>query len=166
MKALFTTLFILLVSISYSQTTVSGTVVDGDDLPIPGANVIVVGTTTGVATDFDGSFTLTINQSPPFMLQASSVGFTTMTIEVTQNNQVVKFVLTEGTQLDEIVISASRTPERIFESPVTVERFGLKDIKNTASSDFYDGLENLKASLVFEYVEEVCCVVWVAHYVA
>ena len=37
-----------------------------------------------------------------------------------------------------------RTPERIFESPVTVERFGLKEIKNTASADFYDGLENLK----------------------
>ena len=43
-----------------------------------------------------------------------------------------------------MVISASRTPERIFESPVTVERFGLKEIKNTASADFYDGLENLK----------------------
>ena len=46
--------------------------------------------------------------------------------------------------LDEIVISASRTPERLFESPVTVERFGIKEIKNTASVDFYDGLENLK----------------------
>ena len=43
-----------------------------------------------------------------------------------------------------MVISASRTPERIFESPVTVERFGLKEIKNTASADFYGGLENLK----------------------
>jgi outer membrane receptor protein involved in Fe transport len=43
-----------------------------------------------------------------------------------------------------VVISASRTPERIFESPVTVERFGLKEIKNTASADFYGGLENLK----------------------
>ena len=50
----------------------------------------------------------------------------------------------EGSVLDEVVISASRTPERIFESPVTVERFGVKEIKNTASADFYGGLENLK----------------------
>ena len=52
--------------------------------------------------------------------------------------------MTEGNSLDEVVVSASRTPERVFESPVTVERFGIADVKNTASSDFYDGLENLK----------------------
>lgn len=64
---------------------------------------------------------------------------------MTSNNQKLKITLKEQqTQLDEIVISASRTPERLFESPVTVERFGLKEIKNTASADFYDGLENLK----------------------
>jgi outer membrane receptor protein involved in Fe transport len=84
------------------------------------------------------------NQNPPFKIQASSVGFTSGTQEITKNNQVVNFILKEGTSLDEIVISASRTPERIFESPVTVERFGLKDIKNTTAVDFYDGLENLK----------------------
>jgi outer membrane receptor protein involved in Fe transport len=48
------------------------------------------------------------------------------------------------TQLDEIVISASRTPERVRESPVTIERFTIKDIKKTASPSYYDGLENLK----------------------
>ena len=48
------------------------------------------------------------------------------------------------TQLDEIVISASRTPERIFESPVTIERMGIAEIKKTAAPSFYDGLENLK----------------------
>ena len=52
--------------------------------------------------------------------------------------------MTEGNSLDEVVVSASRTPERVFESPVTVERFGIADVKKTASSDFYDGLENLK----------------------
>jgi hypothetical protein len=46
--------------------------------------------------------------------------------------------------LDEIVVSASRTPERIKESPVTIERMGIKEIKKTASPTFYDGLENLK----------------------
>ncbi|MBC7641985.1 MAG: TonB-dependent receptor [Flavobacterium sp.] len=47
-------------------------------------------------------------------------------------------------QLDEIVISASRTPEKIKESPVTIERMGLKEIKKVAAPSFYDGLENLK----------------------
>ena len=47
-------------------------------------------------------------------------------------------------ELDEIVISASRTPERVKESPVTIERMSIRDIKKTASPSFYDGLENLK----------------------
>ncbi len=144
MKTILTFLLLFFCSISFSQTTISGTVVDDSGQPIPGANIIVLGTSTGNVTDFDGNFTLTYNQNPPFSVQASSIGFETVTIEVTTNNQVLNFVLNEGTSLDEVVISASRTPERIFESPVTVERFGLKEIKNTASADFYDGLENLK----------------------
>ena len=136
---------LLFCAFSFAQTTITGTVVDdASKQPIPSANVIILGTSEGTVTDFDGNFTLKTDQTPPFSIQVSSVGFTSQTTEITANNQKVDIVLTEGTSLDEVVISASRTPERIFESPVTVERFGLKDIKNTASADFYDGLENLK----------------------
>jgi phage terminase large subunit-like protein len=44
--------------------------------------------------------------------------------------------------LNEIVVSASRTPERV-ESPVTIERMGIADIKSQRRY-FYDGLENMK----------------------
>ncbi|WP_274474244.1 TonB-dependent receptor [Mangrovimonas aestuarii] len=144
MRTILSIVLLFVCAFTFAQTTVTGTVVDDSDLPIPGANIIVVGMAKGTVTDFDGNFTLTIDQAPPFVIQASSVGFDSATQEITQNNQNVKFILKEGTELDEIVISASRTPERIFESPVTVERFGLTQIKNTASADFYDGLENLK----------------------
>ena len=50
----------------------------------------------------------------------------------------------KNTVLDEVVVSASRTPEKVLQSPVTIERMGLKDIKKTASPSYYDGLENLK----------------------
>ena len=144
MRSILSILLLFSCAITFAQTTISGTVVDGNEQPIPGANVIVSGTTTGTITDFDGAFTLTVSQSPPFTIQASSVGFESASLEVTSSSDTIKLVLTEGTSLDEVVISASRTPERIFESPVTVERFGLKEIKNTASADFYGGLENLK----------------------
>lgn len=144
MKSTLSILFLFLCVISYSQTTVSGTVVDNNNQPIPGANVIVVGTTTGTVTDFDGRFVLSVNQEPPFTLQASIIGFSSSSIEITENNQNVGFVLEEGTQLDEIVISASRTPERIRESPVTIERMDLAQIKNSSSASFYDSVENLK----------------------
>ena len=131
-------------ALSFSQTTVKGKIIDNNGQPLPGANIIVTGTTTGTISDYDGNYTLTVNQEPPFTIQISSVGFETVNQEVTTNPQTIDVTLIEGTELDEVVISASRTPERIFESPVTVERFGLKEIKNTASADFYDGLENLK----------------------
>ena len=138
---------LLFCGLAFSQTTITGSVVDDNSQPIPGANIIIVGTSSGTVTDFDGNFSLTTNLNPPFKLQGSSVGFETIILEVTlarSNDQIINFILNEGTSLDEVVISASRTPERIFESPVTVERFGLKEIKNTASADFYGGLENLK----------------------
>ncbi|MFI0428845.1 TonB-dependent receptor [Mariniflexile sp. HMF6888] len=144
MKTILPFFLLFFCGFANSQTVITGVVVDDNNQPIPGANIIVVGTSTGTVTDFDGNFTLTFNQAPPFSVRASSVGFETVTIQVASNNQKLSFVLKEGTSLDEVVISASRTPERIFESPVTVERLGLQEIKNTASADFYDSLENLK----------------------
>ena len=129
----------------YSQTTIKGTVVDSNSMPVPGANVVIDGKPIGTVTDFDGNFVLETSEIPPFTLKISSIGYTQATVRVSSNNQTISVTLDEAnTMLDEIVISASRTPERLFESPVTVERFGIKEIKNTASVDFYDGLENLK----------------------
>ena len=145
MRTILSIVLLCFCGIAFSQSTITGTVLDDvSQQPIPSANVVIVGTSVGTATDFDGNFTLSTDKNPPFTIQVSSVGFSAKDIEVTSKNQVINVILNEGTSLDEVVISASRTPERIFESSVTVERFGLKEIKNTASADFYDGLENLK----------------------
>jgi len=138
---IFTLLFGVL---SFAQTTVTGTVNDENGMPVPGANVIVVGTSTGAISDFDGKFTLSVSQAPPFTVQASSVGFTTVTENITSNNQDVTFVLVEGSFLDEVIVSATRVPQKIFESPVTVEKFSLKQIQRTPSSDYFEGLFNIK----------------------
>jgi iron complex outermembrane receptor protein len=144
MRTILSIVLLFFCGITFAQTTITGTVVDDNGLPIPSANIIIIDASVGTVTDFDGQFTLKVDQNPPFTIQASSIGFSSSSQEVTSNNQILDFILKEGTSLDEVVISASRTPERIFESPVTVERFGLKEIKNTASEDFYGGLENLK----------------------
>ena len=143
----------------YAQTTVEGTVKDAAGEPVPGANIVIIGTTTGTVTDFDGNFTLATSQNPPFTVRVTSIGYSEVTAQVTSNNQTLNIVLQEAqTLLDEIVVSASRTPERLFESPVSVERFGLKEIKNTAAESFYGGLQNLKGvdintnSLTFQSV--------------
>ena len=131
--------------ITYSQTSISGSVKDSKNQPIPGANVKVSGESAGTVTDSDGNFSLTTTKKPPFDIEVSSVGYGSSTVSVTSNNQKVSVSLSEQeTQLDEIVVSASRTPEKVRESPVTIERMTIRDIKKTASPTFYDGLENLK----------------------
>jgi outer membrane receptor protein involved in Fe transport len=144
MKTILKVFTLLFCVVSFAQTTIKGKITDNSGLPLPGANIVVVGTSSGTVSDFDGNYTLIVDQEPPFSIRVSYTGFKEQTLEITSNNQTVDVTLLEGNELDEVVISASRTPERIFESPVTVERFGLKEIKNTASVDFYDGLENLK----------------------
>lgn len=144
-RTLFCALFFVLSIGAFGQTHISGKVVDSNNQPIPGANVVIVGKAEGSVTDFNGEFSLTTDQSPPFQIRITSIGFGTREVMITKNGQRVDVSLSEEqTQLDEIVISASRTPERIFESPVTVERFGLREINNAATPDFYSGLESLK----------------------
>lgn len=145
MKVYLSILLLVFCGISFSQTTITGKVVDAKNLPLPGASIQISGDTAGTVSDFEGNFTLKTDKQPPFTLQITMQGFVSQNVSVTAKNQNVSVqLLEEETKLNEIVLSASRTPERILESPVTIERMGLKDIKNTTSPTFYDGLENLK----------------------
>ena len=81
-----------------------------DNLPIPGVNVIVVGTTNGVSTDFDGNYQIQVKQDD--VLQFSYVGFKTQTIIIT-NQQTLNVSLSEDTsQLDEVVVIGYGTQKK------------------------------------------------------
>ncbi|RLD85694.1 MAG: hypothetical protein DRJ07_02520, partial [Bacteroidetes bacterium] len=130
----------------FAQTTVSGTVLDAfTNDPIPGANIRVVGNVTGTSTDFDGKFSLKINDELPVSLEITFIGYTSKTVEINSDNENLTIVLDESQNaLDEVVVSASRTPESLRESPVTIERMDVRAIKNSTSASFYTGLNNLK----------------------
>ena len=82
----------------FAQGTITGTVIDSEmDGPLPGANVMVVGSKTGTTTDFDGNFSLEVKSSTG-TLEVSFVGFKT---------KQVQFSLSGGSQdLGEIVLEA------------------------------------------------------------
>jgi outer membrane receptor protein involved in Fe transport len=131
----------------YAQSVVlSGTVVDKTTRePIPGAGVTVKGTSSATATNANGKYTLTTTQKPPFTVVISYIGFNPIEKEVTGNTSNLDFELESGVILgQEVVISASRTPERILESPVSVERMGTAALKEISAPSFYDALINLK----------------------
>ena len=71
---LISLLSVLIFSInSYAQKNISGTITDVDGSPIPGATIIIVGTTTGATSDFDGNYTISASEGQS--LEFSSLGF-------------------------------------------------------------------------------------------
>ena len=54
---------------------ISGVVNDENGEPLPGASVLVVGTTNGTTTDFDGNYSIDVNQDEEFTLSASFMGY-------------------------------------------------------------------------------------------
>ena len=56
MKTTLKFLVMLLSVATFAQTTVKGSVTDNTGQPLPGANIIIEGTTTGTSTDFDGCY--------------------------------------------------------------------------------------------------------------
>lgn len=130
-----------------AQNVVSGTVTNAAGEPIPGARVQVINVSTAYSyNDFTGGFSIKTNSSFPLYILVSMLGYENQTLEVkSEDRESLKIILAEvATSLEEIVVSASRTAERLIESPVTIERMSLKQIKNTTGATFYEGLENLK----------------------
>lgn len=128
------------------SVSVSGTVTDKlTNEPIPGVSVTIKGTMTGASTNENGKFSFTTTQKPPFSLTVSFVGFKSQERQITSSATNLSFQLESGAILgQEVVVSASRTPERILESPVTIERMGAAQIREAAAPSFYDAIQNLK----------------------
>ena len=85
------------------EVEVTGTVLDSQGLPLPGVSVIVKGTTTGVATDLDGRFSLSV-PGPESILVFTFIGFNSQ--EVTVGNQTsINITLSENlANLDEVLV--------------------------------------------------------------
>ena len=100
-KLLFVTL-LGFVSFALQAQQVSGIVLDENDNPIPGVNVIVEGTAIGTTTDFDGNFSITANQGDNIIF--SFIGYSSQTISADGQTMSVN-LSPDTTQLDEIVIT-------------------------------------------------------------
>ena len=96
-KIAIITIVLVCTQVVYSQTkTVTGSVVDDDGAPLPGVSVLVLGTSTGTSTDFDGKFSIE-NVDADSQLIFSFVGMTDQTISVGAQSEInVSNLLTES----------------------------------------------------------------------
>lgn len=115
-----------------AQTQIDGNVKDQNGLPVLGANVIVVGTTDGTTSDFDGNFSFSSNAAGSQTLRVSFVGFKTVEQSISLNGSTVTvaIILEEsGQQLDEVVLSASTTFRSQKQAPLSISSKRIKEIQ-------------------------------------
>lgn len=142
-------LFIVLATSVVAQAqsiVVSGSVTDKlTKEPIPGVSVTIKGKTVGSSTDLKGQFSFTTTEKLPLTLVVSYIGYATIEKQVAGNATNIAIELESSAILgQEVVISASRTPERILESPVSIERISSAALKELPAPSFYESLNNLK----------------------
>ncbi|MBO9202293.1 MULTISPECIES: TonB-dependent receptor [Niastella] len=138
-------LLLMITIAASSQTTISGTVRSSTNKEIiPFATVSIKGSSSGTFTDEKGTFKFASSHALPLTLVVSSVGFTSKEVQVTSAGSI-DIDLDPGSSLGaEVVVSASRVPERILESPVSIERMNVGAIRASAAPNYYDGVANLK----------------------
>ncbi|NNE76876.1 MAG: SusC/RagA family TonB-linked outer membrane protein, partial [Pricia sp.] len=89
------------------QSTVTGTVVDSEGVPLPGANVIEKGTTNGTQTDFDGNFSLEVADDATLVI--SYIGFLTQEVAVDGQSSINVQLGEDSAQLDEVIVTGYQT---------------------------------------------------------
>ncbi|MCU0443635.1 MAG: TonB-dependent receptor [Microscillaceae bacterium] len=132
-KRLFLIGISLFISFSaFAQTKIAGKAVDSESgSGLPGVNVVVKGTAVGTITDNNGAFAIEVKLTPPFTLLFSYVGYGTQELLVDGSNlDNVEVKMSAGTLLsDEIVVSASRRPEKLTEAPSAISVINSADFE-------------------------------------
>jgi len=105
-------LFSFAISLTYAQVrTVTGNVSTEESGPLPGANVVIQGTTQGAITDLDGNFTIEVPGSDAILV-FSFIGLTTQAITVGDQTVLNVNLVPDITSLDEIVVTAYATQRK------------------------------------------------------
>ena len=150
MKNFLLTLAALLmtVSLALAQRTVTGRILDGKtNDPLPGASVILPGTTTGTVSDAQGQFSLSVPDNAD-AVNVSFIGYTTQTVPIRGLNTVT-VSLAEGSQLSEVVV-VGYTTSRKQDLTGAVAVVDLAPIRNIPSGNPMQSLQGRVPGLYIE----------------
>lgn len=127
-----------------AQISVTGTVTDANNNPLPGVSVRVKNSNIGTSTDPSGRFTLTV-PSKGATLEISSVGFKSQTIQVSDNAAPLSIRMTEDAgRLDEVVVTGLATSVKRRNLANAVATVSSKDLVGTAPAQTFDAALNGK----------------------
>ena len=102
-------LFVALLTISAQKIKIKGAVTD-NGMPLPGASIVVKGSSNGTVTDFDGFYELLVNSDDAIIV--SYVGYKTMEVEVKGQQLINVQLIEDAAKLDEVVVIGYGTTKR------------------------------------------------------
>lgn len=151
LNGILTLLLALVVQVSFAQgKMISGTVSDQDGMPLPGASVVVKGTSNGTTADFDGNYSISANQGDT--LTFSFIGYVATDVRVGSSDTINVSLKQDAQALEEVVVSAfgvTRAKKALGYSQQTVQGEALVQTKevdlNTALSGKVAGVQMVGA---------------------
>ena len=138
-----TTLFVVaLASVAFAEITLKGKVVDAKTgKALAGANVRLVGTSIGIATNNKGEFILEKIPDGTYTLRASYSGYEVGSMKVNGNKSDILFqLLATPVNLNQVVVTGTGTHRRLKDSPVPVEVISGSDLRQAGVNSFEDAL--------------------------
>ncbi len=132
-------------SYTYGQKTVTGTVSDANG-PLPGASIVVKGTTNGTTTDFDGNYTIDV-QSNEATLIISYIGYTTKEILVGDQTTISTILEEDAESLDEVVVTALGFVEKRDKIAATYSKIDSEKLVQPVENKIIDGIAGKAAGV-------------------
>ena len=122
-----------------AQFTVTGSVQDDSGEPLIGVSIVIKGTTTGTATDLDGSYELRIPTGSEATLMFSYTGYKTTEVAVSQSNNTADVVLEEDfAKLDEVVVTGLASGVKRSNSGIAVATVSGEELTENTTAQTLD----------------------------
>jgi len=142
MKLKLITVFVMLISyigMAQETKTISGTVADNSNVPLPGAQVKIIGKEIFSVTDFDGNFSLEGVQEGD-IFRVTFLGFKTAEVTITAENQYSVSLEEDSAELDEVVVVGYGTQKKrdLTGSIATID---AEEIQKTPASNVMQSLQ-------------------------
>ena len=142
LKILLVPAFISVTSLhAAAEYTVRGKITDSDGEPLAGASIVVRGLSgTGAMADAEGNYVLKVPDDRQHTIVVSFMGFMTQSrILKPEDASHVDFSLEENTvNLDQVVVTGTRTPKTLKDAPITTRVITSLDIERSDASDIQD----------------------------
>ncbi|MET7028548.1 TonB-dependent receptor [Sediminicola luteus] len=147
-KMYFVLAAFLFTAFAFAQGTITGTVIDGDlGDPLPGATVMVQGTSNGVATDFDGKFSIEVTSNNGTLI-VSYIGFVSKKIAFAKTGSVGAIGLEPNAEeLEGVIVSGVQDIARDRKTPVAVSTIKAADIQEKLGSQELPEILNTTPSI-------------------